>query len=161
MTEKRLRKSTKLGKPVGASVKLKTHGPAILEKLRDGMPIRQACAIVGIDHSTYHHWIRMGEEKKHPVYIKFYEDAMYARAVAVERYMKYIEDAAKADPRNWPAAAWLLERTHPDEFAKRNPDVAVAIQNNNSQVTVNSSELKKKMEEYAPIWEDNAENKQG
>ncbi len=42
-----------------------------------------------------------------------------AESLVVESNLGLIKRAGKADTRNWTAVAWLLERTHPEEFGRR------------------------------------------
>lgn len=58
-----------------------------------------------------------------------------ARGQRVKTLLAGIEEAARGiagKPPDWRAAAWILERTEPDRFAARRPEVSV-------QTTVNQS----------------------
>ena len=82
----------------------------LLEGLRHGMTRRAASAYAGMHHAT--------------LYRMLAADATLATSVenaegeAEAAYTKLVANAA-ADPKNWTAAAWWLERRHPDQFGRR------------------------------------------
>ena len=82
----------------------------LLEGLRHGMTRRAAAAFGGMHHAT--------------LYRMLANDATLATEVekaesqAEAAFTKLVADAA-ANPKNWTAAAWWLERRHPDDFGRR------------------------------------------
>jgi hypothetical protein len=90
--------------------------PAIQTSLVDvfsagSVSIANACSLVGIAPSTYYQWMNTNPE--------FSEAIKRARAQAVMDYLKAIKTAANTG--TWQAAAWWLERTHPDEYGRKIP----------------------------------------
>jgi hypothetical protein len=81
----------------------------ILAGIRDaGMSFRTACAYAGISEDT------LGRRRK--------ADAEFAARVDHAREMfkaKMVTLISAAAPKNWNAAAWLLERKHPEEFGRQ------------------------------------------
>lgn len=79
------------------------------------MPLKSACAVAGINASTYRRWVRRGEAGE-PLYEEFAIAARRVRALFAAELVRGIETAGKED---WRAAAWLLERLFPREFGPR------------------------------------------
>lgn len=121
----------------------------LLDRIRAGTPIRQACASVGLSKDTFYDWMRKGEAAASGQHKEFYEAVEKAKADAVIESVLIIRKAAK---ENWQAAAWFLERCHPDEFSRDRQNVNVAIQNN-TQVVV-SENIKERIKKYETIFED-------
>ena len=82
----------------------------LLDGLRHGMTRRAASAYAGMHHATLYRMIAA--------------DATLATAIeraegeAEAAYTKLVADAAM-NPKNWTAAAWWLERRHPDDYGRR------------------------------------------
>ncbi len=92
----------------------------IIRAIHMGCFIDTAAASAGIGRSTFHEWLRRGEDdiknKKRTLAsdLKVQYDA--ASATAEHRMLEIIDKAAKND---WKAAAWKLERKWPDRWARR------------------------------------------
>ncbi|MHB1549586.1 MAG: hypothetical protein ACYCX6_00095 [Vulcanimicrobiaceae bacterium] len=81
----------------------------ILAGIRDaGMSLQTACAWAGISDDT------LARQRK--------KDPELAARVERAREMfkaKMVTLISAAAPKNWNAAAWLLERKHPEEFGRQ------------------------------------------
>ena len=100
-----------------------------------GSTVRDACAYVGISEATYYHWMKIGRaahegrarDKDHlylphkvedrAPYLEFFERIKRARAVMRVEAIAIIRTAAQEG--HWQAAAWLLERSDPDQWGRR------------------------------------------
>jgi hypothetical protein len=88
-----------------------------------GMPVKLACDYVGISVGTYYEWMaRADPEKKgknppKPEHIEFANAVKQAISKGTGTLLARIRKAAE-DPTKWQAAAWLLERRFPEEFAR-------------------------------------------
>ncbi len=81
----------------------------ILGGIRDaGMPFRTACAYAGISDDTL-----ARRRKSDPEFAARFE---HAREMCKAKLLTMIMVAA---PKNWSAAAWLLERRWPKEFGRQ------------------------------------------
>ena len=101
-----------------------------------------ACAAVGLGEATYFRWMELGVDhletrngkrtriKAKSPFKEFREAVERAKAQAQMFAMEAIRDAAfdvvagpnkttKVRAKNWTAAAWFLERTAPNQFARR------------------------------------------
>jgi hypothetical protein len=105
------------------------HGrPPVLDEIKQsdivaiismGCSRRTAAQYVGCSHSTIQY---TAEHNKN-----FAEKLERARAQAVLTYVKHVNVAAKK-PQYWRAAAWMLERLLPNEYAAQRPNVITAEQ---------------------------------
>jgi hypothetical protein len=84
----------------------------MLDALRLGMTRRAASGAAGFSKSTLY---RMLENDTDGTLLTAIEKA---EAQAEATYSTIVANAA-ADPKNWTAAAWWLERRHPADYAKR------------------------------------------
>jgi hypothetical protein len=100
-----------------------------------------ACAAVGLGEATYFRWMELGTDhlegsgaarRRRPAkspFKEFREAVEKAKAQAQMLAMEAIRDAAfeivgpanapQVKAKNWTAAAWYLERTAPQQFARR------------------------------------------
>jgi hypothetical protein len=90
----------------------------ILDSIAAGVPRKFAAMRAGIDESTFHFWVRKGKRAKRGPHFQFFQSVKKAEADAIARNVAIVQKAAA---KTWQAAAWWLERRHPDEFARREP----------------------------------------
>jgi len=83
----------------------------LLDGLRHGMTRRAAAAYAGFSKSAFY---RMLDEDDGT----FGTEVENAEGEAEAAMTKLVANAA-VDPKNWTAAAWWLERRHPDDYGKR------------------------------------------
>ena len=83
----------------------------LLKGLRNGMTRRAASGFAGFSKTTLYRML----EKDDGTLVTAIEKA---EAEAEATYSFVIAQAA-TDPKNWTAAAWWLERRHPQEYGKR------------------------------------------
>lgn len=86
------------------------------EAIEKGMPVNKACDLAGINQGTFYDWLRKGREGREP-YAEFSKAIAGARAVCMDSMLSLINEHA-LDPKNWRAAAWILERQFPDDFGE-------------------------------------------
>ena len=104
----------------------------ICEALELGLPIRSACDLIGIAESSYHLWIKNGEaaaEKlengeelvgNDPIYLEFSVRTTRARSKCEATLLQEIREHA---PKDWKAAAFVLERSFKNWGKKDQVDV--------------------------------------
>jgi len=94
-----------------------TRQAALLKAIELGMPLKQAAAMADMSYDTLNHWQKRGEnESAPPEYRQFCQLLRRSQAVAMQVHLSSICDASK---RDWRAAAWILERRHPEDFARQ------------------------------------------
>lgn len=85
------------------------------EAIRYGSKIKHACQFAGIQLSTYYTWRRRAHAGEEP-YATFVRGVSQAQGEFVARNLEAIHAHTAID---WKAAAWLLERSYPEEYAMR------------------------------------------
>lgn len=107
----------------------------LLKALNNGATIVDACAVVGIDQSTYHIWYSRGKgwyesdemmPEHEDIYFEFFKKATRARAMGRIRSIGTIQKAIQEGDVH--AAQWYLARTDPDNWAdqsKRTIDINI------------------------------------
>ncbi|MDY6957667.1 MAG: hypothetical protein SVK08_00785 [Halobacteriota archaeon] len=88
----------------------------ICQYIRAGNYIITACQAVGISQTTYERWINTGNKSKDGIYSDFVDAIKIAEAESEARNVLIVEKAAIT---TWTAAAWLLERKHPDRWGRK------------------------------------------
>jgi len=93
----------------------KENVDAIVDALCSGLPIKTSCGLIGIDESTFYNW-----KKNNP---GFKEAVEATRAVYESNLIDLIRSNA---PSDWRAAAWLLERRHPESWSLKK-DISIDV----------------------------------
>ena len=94
----------------------RTRANQIVSAIRRGLPYKLAASAGGISYNTFIRWRNEGSSADAPAYLReFCHQVRNAEAEAAQRFLKLIETAAR---KNWQAAAWMLEKRHPDLFGK-------------------------------------------
>jgi hypothetical protein len=91
----------------------------IAGNLRTGCDIKTACNICGIGTQTFRDWRERAERGEAP-YERLFSVASRARDMYKARLLKIVLDAAEgisARHADWKAAAWVLEKGWPREYA--------------------------------------------
>jgi transposase len=138
--------------PVGQPPKLLKPGvkEKILAALSKGATYHLACGYAGIAYNTFREYIKKGEKLLdlfeeqidiHPdkIYYEFYCDVKRVESYAA---IKWLEKIDRASEIHWQAAAWKLERRHPDDYGK---------QINEQKVNLEDELLRKAQEEVLKL----------
>jgi len=89
----------------------------IVAAIKKGLPYKLAASAGGVSYNTFARWRNDGSNPDGPSHFREFLIAVrQAEAEAAMRFIGLIEKAAKK--ANWQAAAWMLERRHPDLFGK-------------------------------------------
>ena len=102
----------------------------IIDAMKLGSTKELAAAYGGISRRSLYNWIEKGETQKSGIYYDFRKAMEQAEGERVARWLAIINKAAQND--NWTSAAWLLERTRPDDYGRNRVDV-----HTESKLTVN------------------------
>lgn len=85
----------------------------ILEYIRKGLPIVQACAASGIHKDTYYEWLKRAKKKRQP-YADFADALGQAEGVAQASLVNKLQD--EGGPTSW---QFILERRWPGEWGRK------------------------------------------
>lgn len=86
----------------------------IVQAIKLGATYKLACGYAGISHDTFYTWMSTKPE--------FSETIKEAEgAGAVELLARIKKEAAEG---TWQAAAWILERRHPEDYGRQRYDVS-------------------------------------
>ncbi|HXK40269.1 MAG TPA: hypothetical protein VJ837_05540 [Candidatus Paceibacterota bacterium] len=93
----------------------------IVDAVRRGRPFGLSGELAGLGKDTIWTWIEKARQRPddYPQYVQLLNDMEQAKADYADYALAKIEEAADSDPRQWTARAWILERTRPEEFGKR------------------------------------------
>ena len=119
----------------------------LLKALRAGNDQKVACEVAGIGETTFYRWMEIAEQpnaKKE--YREFRESVKQAIAGAEADAVIRIQQAATNG--RWQAAAWWLERKHPDRWG-RNDKIRAEISGPNGQpIQIDIEEARKAILEF-------------
>lgn len=87
----------------------------IIKAIRLGSSYRAAANYAGVSEDALYEWLAKGRETGRQPYARFADDFEKARAEAVLRRIKRIEEAAQSGA--WQADAWWLERRYPEDWS--------------------------------------------
>lgn len=102
--------------------------PVILNYIRDGNTIKDACALAGVSRQVFVMW-----RKENPSLVSLMKKA---ELEAKNWHIRNIKTHANVD---WKASAWYLERKHKGEWGKEQPEVKVKQSVELTNVTANIS----------------------
>ena len=95
----------------------------VLEALRAGSYKTVAAAYAGVSVSSIYHWLEWGEAdleaEKESIYADFFQAVKKAEADHEVTALLVLDRAASTGKGSWQAAAWKLERKHPDRWGRR------------------------------------------
>jgi hypothetical protein len=103
-----------VGRPTKLTPKLQAE---ICTSLATGAYVETAAAVHGVSKMTLYDWLKRGNNGEKP-YVGFLDAIKSAEAASEQLALSRIDTAAE-DPKNWTAAAWRLERKHPDRWGRR------------------------------------------
>jgi predicted transcriptional regulator len=94
---------------------------AFLDAIAGGATITGAAELLGVTRETAHNWLKASRSAKPgldvPDFAARYDLACQARR---DRWVEAVADGRLiSGERDWKASAWLLERLHAGEFAKK------------------------------------------
>ena len=87
----------------------------ICSAIRAGAYDSVAAQAAGIIWETFNRWMKKGEAARSGQFFEFYTAVKKA---AAERELRNAAIISKAANESWQAAAWMLERTAPERYAR-------------------------------------------
>jgi predicted transcriptional regulator len=103
----------------GRTPKLQDPGirKALLNGIRLGMSYEKAAIFAGITYQTFKTWMDKGKVANKGQYREFYDELKKADAEGEAACIQKIQKAAQDG--TWQAAAWILERRHPEDWGRK------------------------------------------
>lgn len=91
----------------------------ICDLIAKGNSFKNSCLMCDISQAAFCNWQKLGREGKAELYVEFFERIKKAKAKFIEHHLENITTAGDSDAKQWPASAWLLERSFPDLFGRK------------------------------------------
>jgi hypothetical protein len=85
--------------------------------IRVGLSTNAAAARANVPDTTLRHWLAVGEQHPDSIHGELVRAMANARATGELVLLAKIQRASESD---WKAAAWILERRHPESYARVN-----------------------------------------
>jgi len=89
----------------------------IVKYVKAGNYVKTVCQAVDIEESTFYRWLQRAERGEEP-FASFASRLYRAKSIAEIALVNKVMKAAK-DPKYWKAAAFMLERTRPENFSRK------------------------------------------
>ncbi len=103
------------GRPCGLTPERES---LLMAAIARGLPLKEAASLAGISYDTLNRWRNEAQaENAPPEFRHFCEALKRAQAAAVDILLGRIQEAAQRG--DWKAAAWILERRHPDAWGRQ------------------------------------------
>lgn len=93
----------------------------IVDAIQLGSTYKLAAQAGGVDYDTFNNWMKAGSVAKSGIHFDFFGSVKKAEGQRAARWLSKIE--AAANDGVWTAAAWKLERIHPDDFGRQRLDI--------------------------------------
>jgi len=115
-----------VGRPRGSTLLDAALIRRIAVSIRELLSERHTRRILGIPYATWRDWKKRGEKEERrrargleprPTEEQFYLFSVTLKKAAAQGIQKQLQIIARAGTKTWQAAAWLLERTHGDDFS--------------------------------------------
>jgi len=90
----------------------------LLSAIRMGNDKKVACAVAGISEATLYRWLELAQKKNARAELREFRESL-ERAEAEAEAIKVGRINQAADNGRWQAAAWWLERKHPERWGQQ------------------------------------------
>ena len=96
----------------------------VCDGVRVGLPYAMAALAAGVPERTFYSWKSKADAQPESIYARFVQALKEAEAEGARNLLGIIRGAAMGRGKGqWQAAAWILERRHPEAFGRREPSV--------------------------------------
>lgn len=91
----------------------------ICKHIADGLNSKDAVLLSGIREETYYRWLNRDDKDNNLTDEEYSLLSESVKKAEAERKKFFVGRIKAASYEQWQAAAWYLERRHPEEFAKK------------------------------------------
>lgn len=114
----------------------------LLKAIRVGNDKKVACALAGISETTLYRWLELAQKKNARAELREFRELL-ERAEAEAEVLKVSRIAQAADNGRWQAAAWWLERKHPERWGQQTKIKAEVSGPNGEPIAISVEEARK------------------
>ncbi len=114
----------------------------LLKAIRVGNDKKVACALAGISETTLYRWLDLAQKKNARAELREFRESL-ERAEAEAEVLKVSRIAQAADNGRWQAAAWWLERKHPERWGQQTKIKAEVSGPNGEPISISIEEARK------------------
>ena len=114
----------------------------LLKAIRVGNDKKVACALAGISETTLYRWLELAQKKNARAELREFRELL-ERAEAEAEVLKVSRIAQAADNGRWQAAAWWLERKHPERWGQQTKIKAEVSGPNGEPISISIEEARK------------------
>ena len=114
----------------------------LLKAIRVGNDKKVACALAGISEATLYRWLELAQKKNARAELREFRESL-ERAEAEAEVLKVSRIAQAADNGRWQAAAWWLERKHPERWGQQTKIKAEVSGPNGEPISISIEEARK------------------
>lgn len=125
----------------------------LLKAIRVGNDKKVACALAGISEATLYRWLEQSNQKNASEQLREFRE-LFERSEAEAEVLKVSRIAQAADNGRWQAAAWWLERKHPERWGQQTKIKAELSGPDGAPITVTVEEARKVVLEMLNEGED-------
>ena len=114
----------------------------LLSAIRMGNDKKVACAVAGISEATLYRWLELAQKKNARAELREFRESL-ERAEAEAEVIKVGRINQAADNGRWQAAAWWLERKHPERWGQQTKIKAEVSGPNGEPIAISIEEARK------------------
>lgn len=114
----------------------------LLSAIRMGNDKKVACGVAGISEATLYRWLELAQKKNARAELREFRESL-ERAEAEAEAIKVGRINQAADNGRWQAAAWWLERKHPERWGQQTKIKAEVSGPNGEPIAISIEEARK------------------
>jgi len=114
----------------------------LLSAIRMGNDKKVACAVAGISEATLYRWLELAQKKNARAELREFRESL-ERAEAEAEAIKVGRINQAADNGRWQAAAWWLERKHPERWGQQTKIKTEVSGPNGQPISISVEEARK------------------
>jgi len=126
----------------------------LIKAIKGGNDKKVACQFAGISETTLYRWLEQSKSKNASQELRDFRES-FERSEAEAEFAYVTRIAQAASNGRWQAAAWWLERKHPERWAQHTKIQAEISGRDGGAITITVEEARKVVLEMLERGEDN------